>query len=117
MTEHDQSVLVAMLADESMRMMSTASYVETAIVIGSRFDESGGRELDLWLLRASVDLVAVDADQTEAARAACRRYGKGRHRAGLGYGDCFSVALAEVSGEPLLFTGDGYAQTDIVAAQ
>ncbi len=44
----DTLALVAMLADESMRMMSTASYVETAIVIGSRFDESGGRELDLW---------------------------------------------------------------------
>jgi len=126
----DTSALVAMLSDESdaehlegcvaddpVRMMSTASYLEAAIMIESRFGESGGRELDLWLHRASVDLVAVDADQAEAARAAYRRYGKGRHRAGLNYGDCFSYALAKVSGQPLLFKGADFAQTDIVAAQ
>ncbi len=126
----DTSALVAMLTDESdaaqlegcvaedpVRMMSTASYLEAAIVIESRFGESGGRELDLWLHRASVDLVAVDADQAEAARAAYRQYGKGRHRAGLNYGDCFSYALAKVSGQPLLFKGDDFGQTDIVAAQ
>jgi ribonuclease VapC len=42
-------------------------------------------------------------------------YGKGRHRAGLNYGDCFSYALAKVSGQPLLFKGDGFARTDIRA--
>jgi ribonuclease VapC len=98
-------------------MMSTASYLEAAILIESRFGESGGRELDLWLHRASVNLVAVDADQAEAARAAYRQYGKGRHRAGLNYGDGFSYALAKVSGQPLLFKGDDFGQTDIVAAQ
>lgn len=126
----DTSALVAMLADESeaehleacvtddpVRMMSTASYLEAAIVIESRFGESGGRELDLWLHRASVDLVAVDADQAEAARAAYRKYGKGRHRAGLNYGDCFSYALAKISGQPLLFKGNDFGLTDIVAVQ
>lgn len=73
--------------------------------------------MDLWLHRASVDLVAVDADQAEAARVAYRRYGQGRHRAGLNYGDCFSYALVKVSGQPLLFRGDDFGQTDIVAAQ
>jgi ribonuclease VapC len=97
--------------------MSTASYLETAIVIESRFGESGGRELDLWLHRSSVSLVAVDADQAEVARAAYRRYGKGRHRAGLNYGDCFSYALARVSGQPLLFKGDDFGHTDVVAAE
>ncbi|OMB94447.1 ribonuclease VapC [Mycobacterium sp. NS-7484] len=126
----DTSALVAMLTDESgaehleacvaddpVRMMSTASYLEAAIVIESRFGEAGGRELDLWLHRASVELVAVDADQAEAARVAYRRYGKGRHRAGLNYGDCFSYALAKISGQPLLFKGNDFGQTDIAAAQ
>ncbi|OBG82598.1 ribonuclease VapC [Mycobacterium sp. E802] len=126
----DTSALVAMLTDESgaehleacvaddpVRMMSTASYLEAANVIESRFGEAGGRELDLWLHRASVELVAVDADQAEAARVAYRRYGKGRHRAGLNYGDCFSYALAKISGQPLLFKGNDFGQTDIVAAQ
>ncbi len=90
----DTSALVAMLSDEpeadvfeaaveadGTRLMSTASYVETAIVIEARFGEPGGRELDLWLHRAAVDLVAVDADQADVARIAYRTYGKGRHRA------------------------------------
>lgn len=124
----DTSALVAMLNDESdaerfeaaveadhVRLMSTASYLETAIVIEARFGEPGGRELDLWLHRAAVDLVAVHADQADAARVAYRRYGKGRHRAGLNFGDCFSYALAKISGHPLLFKGDDFTHTDIVA--
>jgi ribonuclease VapC len=124
----DTSALVAMLNDEPgaerietaveadpVRLMSTVSYVETAIVIDTRFGEPGGRELDLWLHRAAVDLVGVDSDQADAARVAYRMYGKGRHRAGLNYGDCFSYALAKVSGQPLLFKGDDFARTDIRA--
>lgn len=124
----DTSALVAMLCDEPeaesfeaavesdpVRLMSTASYLETAIVIETRFGEPGGRELDLWLHRAAVDLVGVDADQADAARMAYRRYGRGRHHAGLNYGDCFSYALAKVSGESLLFKGDDFAHTDIRA--
>ena len=122
----DTSALVAMLNDEPeaerfeaavevdhVRLMSTASYLETAIVIETRLGEPGGRELDLWLHRVAVDLVSVDADQADAARVAYRLYGKGRHRAGLNYGDCFSYALAKVSGQPLLFKGDDFARTDI----
>lgn len=122
----DTSVLVAILTDEPeaeqfeaavgadpVRLMSTASYLETAIVIEARFGEPGGRELDLWLHRAAVDLVSVDTDQADAARVAYRRYGKGRHRASLNYGDCFSYALAKVSGQPLLYKGDDFTHTDI----
>jgi ribonuclease VapC len=115
--EPDAELFEAKVADDPVRTMSTAAYLETAIVIESRFGESGGRELDLWLHRASVSLVAVGADQAEIARAAYRQYGKGRHRVGLNYGDCFSYALAKVSGQPLLFKGDDFGHTDIVAAQ
>jgi len=126
----DTSALVAMLNDEPQaerfeaaveadrtRLMSTASYLESAIVIETRFGEPGGRELDLWLHRAAVDLVAVDADQADVARVAYRTYGKGRHRAGLNYGDCFSYALAKVSNQPLLFKGDDFSQTDICSVR
>jgi ribonuclease VapC len=124
----ETSALVAMLTDEPdaqrfeaaveadpVRLMSTASYLEAAIVIEQRFGELGGRELDLWLHRAGVDLVSVDAEQAEVARSAYRRFGKGRNRAGLNYGDCFAYALAKVSGEPLLYQGDDFANTDIGA--
>lgn len=125
----DTSAMVAMLSDEPeaarfetavaadpVRLMSAASYLEAAIVIETRFGEAGGRELDLWLHRAGVDLVAVAADQAEAARVAYRRFGKGRHPAGLNFGDCFSYALAKISGQPLLFNGDDFVHTDINAA-
>jgi ribonuclease VapC len=125
----DTSALVAMLSDEPeaqgfeamveadpVRLMSTATAVETAIVIDCRFGESGGRELDLWLHRAAVSLVAVDVAQWEAARRAYHRYGKGRHPAGLNYGDCFSYALSAVSGEPLLCKGNDFTRTDVMIA-
>lgn len=124
----DSSALVAMLSDEPeaerfeaaveadlVRLMSTASYLETAIVIERRYGEPGGRELDLWLHRAAVDLVAVHLEQADAARVAYRRYGKGTHRASLNYGDCFSYALAKISGQPLLYKGDDFVHTDILA--
>ncbi|WP_028934897.1 type II toxin-antitoxin system VapC family toxin [Pseudonocardia spinosispora] len=122
----DTSAMVAMLSDEPeastfeeaieadpVRLMSTATFLETAIVVESRYGEAGGRELDLWLHRADVQLVAVDGDQAEAARVAYRRFGKGRHPAGLNYGDCFTYALTQVSGEPLLYKGEDFSHTDV----
>jgi ribonuclease VapC len=50
------------------------------------------------------------------ARRAFSRFGKGRHPAGLNFGDCFAYALATVRGEPLLYKGDDFARTDVVAA-
>lgn len=78
--------------------------------------KQGGTELDLWLHKANVDVVAVTADYADQARRAWRRYGKGRHPAALNYGDCFSYALALLTGEPLLFKGNDFSQTDVRAA-
>jgi len=68
-------------------------------VIESRHGAEGLRDLDLFLERAGVELVAVDPEQVHVARRAFSRFGKGRHRAGLNYGDCFSYALATVRRE------------------
>jgi len=95
------------------RLLSAANLVEASIVIESRKGEAGGRELDLLLYRGEIDIVAVDHDQAEVARAAWRRFGKGRHPAGLNYGDCFAYALARTRRLPLLFCGDDFARTDI----
>ena len=83
---------------------------------GTRGGESAGRELDLFLHRARFQVVPVDSDQAELARSAFRKYGKGRHPAGLNFGDCFSYALAKSAGEPLLYKGSDFSQTDIPAA-
>jgi ribonuclease VapC len=55
----------------------------------------------------------VDADAADRALSAWRRYGKGRHPAGLNYGDCFVYALADRTGFPVLCTGDDFARTDL----
>jgi ribonuclease VapC len=74
------------------------------------------QELDSWILNAEVKIVSVDAEQIEIARDGWRQYGKGRHKAGLNFGDCFSYALSKVSGEPLLFVGNDFALTDVEVA-
>lgn len=104
------------IADDPIRLISAATLVEAAMVIEGRFGEGGGAELDLWLHKAAVDVVAVTAEHADQARRAWRRYGKGRHPASLNYGDCFSYALAALTGEPLLFKGHDFSQTDIEAA-
>ena len=124
----DTSALIAVLLDESdavafrlaieadpVRLLSAATLVETSIVIEARVGEAGGRELDRLLHKADVEVVAVDAEQAELARHAFRKFGKGRHAASLNYGDCFSYALAESRGEPLLFKGGDFAKTDVAA--
>jgi ribonuclease VapC len=124
----DTSALLAILLDEPeraafnrsivaapSRVMSTATFLETSMVIESRFGAGGLRDLDLFLERAGIELAAVDEDQARAARRAFSRFGKGRHPAGLNYGDCFSYALASVLGEPLLYKGNDFVQTDIAA--
>ena len=125
----DTSALIAILADEPeapameaaialdpVRLLSAASLVEASIVIEARYGGAGGRELDLLISKARVELVAVDSEQAELARDAHRRYGRGKHPAGLNYGDCFSYALAAFRDEPLLFKGGDFSKTDIRAA-
>jgi ribonuclease VapC len=93
--------------------MSVASFVEVSIVIESRYGSEGIRDLDVFISRAGIELMPVDATQGQIARSAFSRFGKGRHRAGLNYGDCFSYAAAISLGEPLLAKGSDFAQTDV----
>ena len=122
----DSSAIIAVLLDEanaadiaraieasSQRLLSAANLLEASIVIESRKGEAGGRELDLLIYRAAIEIVAVDQEQAELARIAWRRFGKGRHPAGLNYGDCFAYALARTRQLPLLFQGDDFSRTDI----
>jgi ribonuclease VapC len=125
----DSSALLAILLNEperrsfnerieadGARRVSAATVVETGIVLINRFGEDAGPDLDALLQVADIQIVPVDAEQSQMAREAFRRFGKGRHPAGLNFGDCFAYALAAVRGEPLLYKGDDFAKTDIDAA-
>jgi ribonuclease VapC len=114
--EPDAASLEQRIADDPVRVISAATVLEAAMVIEARLGEPGGSELDLWLHKVGVEIVAVEAEHADQARRAWRRYGKGRHPAGLNHGDCFSYALAALTGEPLLYKGNDFSQTDIRAA-
>ncbi len=94
--------------------MSAATYLECAIVSTRRQD--GRVVLDAWLAREKIEIHSVGHDLARLAADAFVTFGKGRHRAGLNYGDCFAYALAKSLGAPLLFKGDDFAQTDIAVA-
>lgn len=126
----DTSALLAVLQDEAERRvfneameaadsvaMSVASFVETSIVIEVRHGAEGLRALDRFVDRAGIAIAGVDLEQGKVARDAFSRFGKGRHPAGLNFGDCFAYALAKVLGEPLLFKGEDFAQTDVARVE
>lgn len=101
------------IVEAGLRLISAATMLETGMVVEARRGGGAGREFDLFAVRANFQIIPVDAEQAELARSAWRRYGKGRHPAGLNFGDCFVYALAKATGEPVLAKGADFAKTDI----
>jgi len=126
----DTSALIAILRDEPeaeacaraleksiVRRVSAANFVEAAVVIDASRDPVASRRFDELVLEAQIVIEPVTEVQARIAREAYRDFGKGSgHQAKLNFGDCFAYALAKVTGEPLLFKGDDFAQTDIKSA-
>jgi ribonuclease VapC len=114
--EPEAELFALAIASDPKRLISTSTALETAIVIEAKKGESGGRELDLLLHHAGIEMAPMTTEQFELARSAWRKYGKGRHSAGLNIGDCCSYALATSADEPLLFKGNDFSQTDVKTA-
>jgi ribonuclease VapC len=125
----DTSALLAILLDEPERRrfneaieaaervrLSTANFVEASMLLESRRGAAGVAALDAFIAKADIELHAVDRAQAEGARDAFRRYGKGRHPAGLNFGDCFAYALAHARAEPLLYKSEDFTRTDVLRA-
>lgn len=96
--------------------MSAATHVELTLVAAGRLGPEIWPEMDDLLLRMGVEIIPFTAEHAALAREGFRRFGKGRHPAGLNFGDCFAYALARARHEPLLFKGDDFARTDVKAA-
>ena len=114
--EPDADRFIGAIAQASGCRMSAANFLEAAFVIEARAGLAGGHELDLFIERAAVELVPVSVEQAQIARQAWRRFGKGNHPAGLNFGDCFAYALAEITGESLLYKGEDFRRTDVETA-
>jgi ribonuclease VapC len=126
----DTSAIVAMLTGEPVadrlvgaieadrtRLVSAATVVEASLVLLGRYGEAGDVQLDRLLRAIGAEVVPVGEEQVALARDAALRFGRGRHPAGLNFGDCFSYALAVARGEPLLFVGGDFAKTDVEACR
>lgn len=125
----DSSPLVAILAGEPDAELyiqaisraprcriSVGNFIELSIVIESQFPVEVLRQCDALFRRVGIVIEPVTVDHAHLARQAFHDFGKGRHPAGLNFGDCFAYALARHTGEPLLFKGNDFSQTDIVSA-
>jgi len=126
----DTSALVAILRQEPDALMlakaideadtcriSAASFVEASIVIDTLTRGAGHLLLDSFMREARIVIEPVSVQQARIARQAYSDFGRGRHSAGLNFGDCLAYALAKVSGEPLLFKGEDFRKTDVAAAR
>jgi ribonuclease VapC len=125
----DASALVAIALDEPERAalvtkinaaetiaVGAPTLVEAGIVLSSRTGQDGGAILAEIVAAGDVVVIEFGARHWEQAVSAWWRFGKGRHPAGLNFGDCLAYASAAVAGEPLLAKGDDFPQTDIPLA-
>jgi len=109
--------LVSAMEADRTRLISAATVVESSLVLLGRYGEAGEPLLDRLLRGVGAEVVPVGEEQVALARDAALRFGRGRHPAALNFGDCFSYALSVARGEPLLFVGDDFSQTDVDVCQ
>lgn len=114
--EPERRALVEAIESADRRCLSVVNLVEASIVLEARRGPTAARLLDTLVERAGIDVVGVDREQGELARRAFARFGRGRHSAGLNFGDCFAYALAQAFGDSLLFKGGDFSQTDVTPA-
>jgi ribonuclease VapC len=113
--EADAPQYAQVIAMAEVCRMSAANYLEAALNVDHRGDREASRQLDMFIERAQIHIEAVTFEQVCIARRAYLDYGKGHHPAGLNFGDVFAYALSKSTGEPLLYKGGDFVQTDITA--
>jgi ribonuclease VapC len=116
LNEPDAAKIAEAMESADTLRISVASYLEAAIFVDRNGDEVRRALLDTFLEEFSIQLEPVTVEQARVARHAFLWFGKGRHPAGLNFGDCFTYALAKVTREPLLFKGQDFARTDLTSA-
>jgi ribonuclease VapC len=114
--EPEAAFFIQLIHGADFCRMSAASFLELSIVVESQIGSHASRQCDIFFRRAGIILKPFTIEQAHIARQAFLDFGKGRHAAGLNFGDCFSYALAKITGEPLLFKGEDFKKTDIASA-
>lgn len=102
--------------DADRCLISAGTFLELSIVLEAQIGMEAVRQCDMFFRRARISIEPFTIEQAHLARHAFHDFGKGRHAAGLNFGDCFAYALAKATGEPLLFKGNDFRKTDIASA-
>lgn len=113
--EPEAAQYTGIIHDAERCLISAANFVELAIVIETQIGAEAVRQCDMFFRRAGIVIEPFTVEQAHIAGQAFHDFGKGRHSAGLNFGDCFAYALARITGEPLLFKGHDFAKTDILS--
>ncbi len=114
--EDDAELYAQALARAERLLMSSVNHLEIALVVEARKGDLGRRAILELMTELGIETIAFDSAQSEVALEAWRRYGKGRHEAGLNMGDCAAYALSQITNTPLLFKGNDFPKTDVVSA-
>lgn len=116
LAEPDAAIYQSAIFRAEVCRVSAATYVEMHSALRGRVDARAITILGLLLRRIGAVIEPFTHDQALLANDAFALFGKGIHPAGLNFGDCFSYSLAKATGEPLLFKGNDFAQTDVRSA-
>lgn len=114
--EPEAEAFVQMIREADVCRLSVVNRLELTMVLERQAKPDAGRQAEAFLRAAAVVEEPVTLQQGVLARQAYYDFGKGRHKAGLNFGDCFAYALAKALGEPLLFKGNDFSKTDIQVA-
>lgn len=113
--EPERTLYTQLIHGADRCLMSAANFLELSIVLEGQIGTDAVRQCDMFFRRAGILIEPFTVEQTHLARQAFHDFGKGRHPAGLNFGDCFAYALARQTGEPLLFKGNDFRKTDILS--
>ena len=114
--EPEAALFTKLIHDAERCLIGAANFVELSMVVEAQIGPDAGRQCDIFFRRAGIVIEPLSVEQAHLARQAFLDFGKGRHPAGLNFGDCFAYALAKATRESLLFKGNDFDKTDIKAA-
>ncbi len=114
--EPEAEIYARLIHDADRSLISAGSYLELSIVLGRQAGPEAERQREMFFRRAGIAIEPFTVEQAHIARQAFHDFGKGRHPAGLNFGDCFAYALSKFTGEPLLYKGEDFNKTDIISA-
>jgi ribonuclease VapC len=125
----DTSALVSMLiredgwenlrsavADVEVVGIGAPSLLEAILVISGRAGRDRSEDVRQFVRDLGIVVIPFEEEHARVAAEAFARFGKGRHRAALNFGDCMTYAVAKLAGRPLLCTGEDFRKTDLAIA-